>query len=313
MTEIPNVGNRKWTSPCALRGNVHRVRALLKILGAYGWRCIDAYEQPEFTLPLTETIVMEQADLAKLKHYASTTRSSVAFGGCTYIGWDWKIGKYPVGKSKTDYTGKKLGADVPDAMRGFQRLQKGQKPEYALTKVLDSSVAPIERNELSDPDESRWIDGRDPWTPVTAMPFFDPETRQCFIMIGAYGARGELSAVIDAHADRVTQDAAATEQRPLVQLCVREYVKDDGTTAYAMQLDLVDWITRPAAVLHIQPPPLSITAPADRGNDKAAGSSPSSFASAPPTQPADGNAKVKPKRKIAVVGGKPDIDEEVPF
>ena len=287
-----------------LRGSIHRVRALLKVLGAYGWRCIDAYEQPAFTLPLTETIVMNQEDLAKLKQYASTTRSWVAFGGCSYIQWDWKTGQYTVGKSKTNFTGKKLAADTVDCMGGYQRLEKGQKPQYALTKILDPSVEPIERNELSDPDESRWTDGKDPWVGVTAMPFFDPETRQSFIMIGAYGARGELSAVIDAYVDRVTQDPQAAEQRPLVQLCVREYVKDDGTPGYAMQLDIVDWVTRPAAVLHVQPPPLNITAPTNKGNDKTASTKPQ-------PQPSDANAK--PKRKIAVVGGKPDIDDEVPF
>jgi hypothetical protein len=291
-----------------LRGNIHRVRALLKVLGAHGWRCIDAYEQPEFTLPLTETIIMEKADLEKLKAYASTTRSWVAFGGCAYIQWDWKTGKYTVGKNKTDFTNKKRAADVPDAMRGFQRLEKGQKPEYALIKILDSTVAPIERNELSDSDESRWINGKDPWVGVTAMPFFDPETRQSFIMIGAYGARGELSALIDAYVDHVTQHPDAAEQRPLVQLCVREYVKDDGTPGYAMQLDIVDWVTRPAAVLHVSPPPLAITAPTDKGNDKPAGP----FAPVDP-QPQPSDAKVKPKRKIAVVGGKPDIDDEILF
>jgi hypothetical protein len=290
-----------------LRGNVHRVRALLKVLGNYGWRCIAASEQPEFTLPLTEIIVMEKADLEKLKAYATTTRSSVAFGGCTYIQWDWKAGKYTVGKNKTDFTNKKLAADVPNAMRGFQRLEKGQKPEYALTKVLDSSVEPIERNELSDADESQWTNGKDPWVGVTAMPFFDPETRQSFIMIGAYGARSELSALIDAFVDRVSQDPAAADQRPLVQLCVREYVKpDDGTTGYAMQLDIVDWVTRPAAVLHIQPPPLNITSPTDKGGNKPA----SPFE---PTKPQPSDAKAKPKRKIAVVGGKPDYDDSVPF
>jgi hypothetical protein len=289
-----------------LRGSIRRLRALLKALGNHGWRCITAREEPGTFLTLTE-IVMDATDLTKLKDYATTTRTTLAFGGCAYIQWDWKTGKYLVGKNRTDYTNKKLCADVPDAMRGFQRLEKGQKPEYALTKVLDSSVEPIERNELSDPDESQWTNGKDPWVGVTAMPFFDPETRQCFILIGAYGARGELGALINAYVDHVTQHPEAAEQRPLVQLCVREYAKpDDGTTGYATQLDLVDWVTRPAAVLHLQPPVLNITAPTDKGNDKPA----SLFE---PTKPQLSDAKVKPKRKIAVVGGKPDIDSEIPF
>jgi hypothetical protein len=166
-----------------------------------------------------------------------------------------------------------------------------------LTRILDATVEPIERSELGQNDESHWTEGKDPWMSVTAMPFFDSETRQSFILIAAYGGRAEMSALIDAFADHAAQYPEAADQLPLVQLNVREYVKDNGAVGYAMQLDVVGWVDRPAAVLHIQPPPLSITP-----LDNAVGASKSSI---------DDKA-AKPKRKIAIPG-KPELDDEIPF
>jgi hypothetical protein len=71
---------------------------------------------------------MDPTSLAKLKQYAAATQSPTAFGGCAFIKWNYRIGKFFVGKNNTDFTNKKLVADVPNAMDGFQWLEKGKNP-----------------------------------------------------------------------------------------------------------------------------------------------------------------------------------------
>ena len=136
---------------------------------------------------------MEKSDLEKLKRYASTTRSPLVFGGCPFIQWDWKLGKPLIGKK--DATGRKFVADVPNVMVGFRHLEQGQKPAYALTRLLDPAADEIQRDELGQTDKAQWIDDKDPWVPCTVMPFFDPETRQVFILVAAYGERSEPKAL----------------------------------------------------------------------------------------------------------------------
>jgi hypothetical protein len=250
---------------------------------------------------------MEKSNLEKLKQYAATTRSPLAFGGCTYIQWDWKVGKYLGGKNKTDITGKRLVADVSNVMVGFRHLAQGQKPAYALTRLLDPTVDQIERSELGQTDESQWIDGKDPWVPCTAMPFYDEETRQVFILIAAYGERSETGSLIHAFADHNEARPEATEQLPIVQLCVREYVKNDGNPGYAMQLDITGWTERSAAVLRITPPPLAIVdAPKTAAGTDVKPAAVTTDSSDKPT------ATAKPKRKVSVPGV-PDMDLDIPF
>jgi hypothetical protein len=294
---------------------VRGLRQFLKTsLRLYGLRCVGATTE-EFEVPSPrpsrrtrcfsrfgkskeeESIIMDKNDLEKLKNYAATTRSPLVFGGCAFIKWDYKNGKYLIGKNATDITGKKLVADVGNAMGGFQRLEAGKKPEYALVKVL-GTVEPIERAELGDNNPKQWLDAeKDPWVPVTVMPFFDQDTRQVFILVAAYGGRSETGGLIHAFVD---QHPEAADQLPIVQLGAREYIKSDGSVGYAMQLDIVGWAERPAAVLNVQPPPLMITAEA--GNGKAASES----AASPDKKAA------KPQRKISLPG-KPDMDQEIPF
>jgi hypothetical protein len=278
-----------------LRGSIHHVRALLKMLGAHGWRCIRASEEPGITLSLTE-VVMEKSDLQKLQHYAATTRTNLLFAGVPFIQFEWKIGKCVVGKNKTDVTGKRVVADVGNVMVGFREWKDG-KPVYFLTRLLDKTVAPIERDELDQTDELQWVDGKDPLVAVTVLPVFDAETRQVFILTAAYGERSETGNVIDAFVNHnAARPPDAEEELPIIQLCARAYTKNDGSPGFAMQLDVVDWTARPPAVLRVMPPPLNITV----------------------TEPAKSNSKskssadekaAKPKRKIEI----PRKSEEAPF
>jgi hypothetical protein len=294
------VDNRLTVTLC-LCGNTHRIRGLLKSLGANGWRCIRASKTPGVALPLTtEVIVMDKADLQTLQQYAASTRSHLAFGGVPFIPLDWKVGKYLVGKSKIDFTGKRVAADVPYTMVGFREWRDG-KPSYYLTRLLDKTIAPLERNELGQTNESLWVDGKDPLVAVTVVPVFDAETRQVFIITAAYGDRAETGSVIDAFVVHNAERPDAEEpELPVIELLVRSYTKGDGKPGFAMQLDLTgDWITRPPSLFRVLPSPLKITVTeAAKSNSK--------------SKAAADDKPAKPKRKVAIAGKSAD-DSEIPF
>jgi hypothetical protein len=252
---------------------------------------------------------MEKSDLDKLGSYAASSRSQ-GFGGATYIKFDHKTGNRSAGKAGTDIAGRKLVADTGDAMAGFQRLESGQKPQYALVRILDN-VDPIKRNELSDTNPTHWLDdNKDPWVPVTGLSLYDEETRQSFIFIAAYGARDAVADLLQAVVDHGIAHPEDADDLPLVEFCVREYLKNDGTTGYALYFEIDDWVDR-AAVPHVRPPPLNITSQADKANGggKATITSKSKSDKSTP----DAQADAKPKRTISVPGGKPDTDDEIPF
>ena len=253
---------------------------------------------------------MEKSELDKLRDYATSSRSSTGFlfGGATYLTFDWKEGRWLAGKNKTDLTNGQLVADLGDVMGGFQRLEKGMKPQYALTRILDPTVDPIERSELSNYVENRADGNKDVWVPVTASGFFDPESRASYIVIAAYAARDAMSNLLDAYVDHVAAYPEAAEQLPLVTFGVREFTKSNGEPGYAAQFDIESWVNRPAAVLHIKPPPIAVTT-AEAVRAKTSGNG-RGDESAPDDEKV---AKLKPKRKIRAEGEAADWDQEIPF
>jgi hypothetical protein len=241
---------------------------------------------------------MNKSDLEKLKNYAASSKSQIAFGGATFIMFDYKTGKVTAGKANVDMVDRKLVADMPDAMGGFRRLESGKKPLHALTRILDATVDPIKRAELGETDESKWIDKRDPWTAITVLPLFDPETRETFVFTAAFGERGAAGNLIEAYVDHIAAHPEAADQLPQIGFYVRTYTRSDGKPGYALQFDIDGWVDRPKAVLHIAPPPLTITTEAGKaGSGKSAESSTDEKAAKP--------------RKIAVPGK--DMDEDIPF
>jgi hypothetical protein len=285
---------------------IHGLRALLKAARHFGLSCVSAIEETT-QLPFTRTPTrpgrarrrsipcgrhqeteMQKAELVKLKDFAKATVSPVLFSGVVFIQWDFRTGNLSAGKNREDFVGKQLVADVPQAMAGFMHLEKGQKPSYALVRLVDQQ---IERNELSPPPPRKDGEGeRDYWTPCTGMSFFEQETRETFILLGAYDVRSELGTLIDAFVDE-NQDGAA-DRLPLVTFGVRKYPKNDGTTGYAIQFDIDEWVERPANVLKVQPPALNI-----RKVDK-------------PTNLKDGKTS-GPTRRISIPGS--DLNDEIPF
>jgi hypothetical protein len=245
---------------------------------------------------------MEKSDLDRLKRYASTMKSSVAFGGATFIMFDSKTGKLTAGRAGIDMVERKVVADMGDAMDGFRQFID-KKPVYALTKVLDATVEPIQRSELGDIDESKWTEDRDPWVPVTVLPLFDSETRETFVFVTAFGERGAAGNLIDAYVDHLTAHPEAADQLPRIGFYVRQYTRNDGKPGYALQFDIEGWVDRPKTILHIAPPPLTITVETNRtSNGK----------SVPADSKAPDDKVTKRGRKVSVPG-KPDYDDSVPF
>jgi hypothetical protein len=289
------------------RDGVRDLRALLKIAWRHlGLRAVTvtakefgAQRSDRFGIHEEQEIQMDKLELEKLKHYAATTKSSIAFGGAQFIKWEYKTGKFLVGKNNANVTGKKFVADLPDIM-----VEAKKKPEYAVVKIL-GDVAPIERDELGENDKSMWLDDKDPWTPVTVLPLFDPETRQVFVFPATYSARGAVANLLEAFADHSATHPETTDQLPIVQLCVREYTKGDGNPGYAVAFDIDGWIDRPNAVLHIQAPPLTVTVEASKADHGKSATADSSKAKS-------SDDKAKPKRKITLPG-KTDMDDIIPF
>jgi len=260
--------------------------------------------------PRNQETAMDQADRDRLRNFAATTRSNLAFSGVSFISFDWKLGKYQVGKNKTDFTGKEVVADVGYVMDGF-REWRDSKPIYYLTRLLDKTIAPIERDECGQTNKALWIDDKDPLIAVTVLPVFDQTTRQVFTLTAAFGERAETGNVVNAFLDHNANRPDGEEELPIVQLNVRSYVKDNGDTGYAMQLDVVGWAVRPEAVLKVSPPPLVISAaPAAPAAPAASNGKTSAAARADSAaKPASADA-AKPKRKIAAPT---DRDDEIPF
>jgi hypothetical protein len=308
--------------------DVHGLRRFLKVaLRSFSLRCVSIRtEQLEIPSPRPsrqprrrsrvgnyQEIVMDKADAERLKTYAASTRAHLGFGGATFISFDWKTGKYTIGKAKTDFTGQKLVANLPNTMAGFRDWPAGGKPEYALTLVLDPNVEPIQRDELGKTDKKLWADEKkDPWVPVTAL-VLHPEDmpRQAFVLIASYSERSEAGNVIDAYVDHNRDRAKADEEVPVIQLCARSYHKQDGTEAFAMQLDVVGpWVPLAETALKISPPALKIAA-VEPVAAKAVTNGKSASEAADASKAAD-DKPTKPKRKVSIAG-KSDYDDEVPF
>jgi hypothetical protein len=246
---------------------------------------------------------MEKVALEKLRSYAASSRSQATFGGSTFLKLDQNDGNWKAGKSNINMNDRKLGADLPDAMGGFQRLESGQKPIYAVVRILDD-VAQPERSKLGELDEFKWIDKKDPYQPVIIVPFWDFETRQIFIYPAANsGARDAVAGLLDAYADNCANHPEDAHKLPIIELKSDSYVNTNGKTIFVPLLDIVGWTERPVAVRHVQPPPLSIEIAPKLAADAPAES----------TKPATADqraaaAKAKPKKPTKL-----DMNDEIPF
>jgi hypothetical protein len=203
---------------------------------------------------------MSDLNLERFRKFAAEARSKPGFEATLLI-YSWKKGNWTTGKDDKVVVrnGRQLGADVTDAMIGFQRYDKETRQwDYRIVRVNDDAPTP-KREELSDPNAEDWHDGKDPWTPVRILPLFDPETHQSFVWkVSGFSEANALSILTDAwielhseHADKVPLVALDSEKK--------------GDENFNPMLDIVGWIERPAAIRHLKPPAAAVIKP-KKGN-----------------------------------------------
>jgi hypothetical protein len=235
-----------------------------------------------------------QKDLELLRRFAVASRSRPNFGG-SFLKLD--EGNWLAGKK--DANGRRLGADVPDAMGGYQKF-KNKKPILAIVRIADG-IAPPERDELDETDESLWSDRKDPWQPVSILPFWDPETHEIFIFSSsAQGGRDAVAYLIEAYADNCAGHPEDADKLPLVELCSDSYVNTHGRTIYKPLFEVRDWILRPTALRRLKPPPVTMLAIENKS------------APAPTEASAAKRSTKSPKHKITS-SKDDDMDDTIPF
>jgi hypothetical protein len=232
---------------------------------------------------------MNETELEFLRRYVSAARSPSGFG-IPFLKCDGNSGQWSAGKGKNDMNGRRLTADVPDAMRGFQKFEN-KKPIYVIGRIGDGPA----RDTLSDTDTTRWHSGQDPWQAVVLLPMFDPETREPFIFTSSNdGGKDAVTALVDAVVDNVALHPDATNQLPVCELSSDSYVNSRGKEIFKPIFEIVGWDERPDAVRHIKPPPVDMLALEHKAAEREVVEAP------------------KPKRQ-RVAGGGGNWGDEIPF
>jgi hypothetical protein len=248
-------------------------------------------------------------ELEHLRNFAAAARR----GGFNvpFFRLDGNTGEYRrTGKTNTDpMNHQKLACDPVDAMTGWQKFEK-KIPIYHIGRVADG-FQPAPREELGDLDESHWKNGKDPWTHVNLLPFWDLESREVLLFSAANkGSRDAVAHLVEAYINNIGVHPEDLNKVPLVELESDHYTNSHGKQIFIPILAIVDWIERPIAVRRILPPPvklLELTA------------LPSAVPATPPTSTKSNQrapvVKAKAKKStIDDVGSKPiDFDDEVPF
>jgi hypothetical protein len=276
--------------------NIDAVKALRAVLKAaarrFGLRCVGISTRD--TLQWSNP--MNNAELEFLRRYVSAARSHSGFG-IPFLKCDGNNGRWPAGKDKTDMTGRRLAADVPDAMHGFQKFEN-RKPIYVIGRIADR-YQPPDRSTLGDTNPDRWINGKDPWASVVLLPMYDPETREPFIFTSSNdGGKDAVTALVDAVVDNVALHPDATNQLPVCELASDSYVNSRGKEIFKPIFEIVGWDERPDAVRRIKPPPIDMLALEHKAAEQEV------VEVAP-----------KPKRQRVAAGGsaRVDMDDEIPF
>jgi hypothetical protein len=191
-------------------------------------------------------------DLALLEEFGNEMSGGRGFEAM-FAKFNGETGEWKAGKNATSMNQKRLVADVPDVMKGWQCF-KDRKPFYALVRVNDG-IAPPRRRDLGDTDERLWDRKEgDPWKYVGALPFFDPESRETFIFItSTVGGTKAIGWLVNAYAAEQRRNPG---KLPLVELESDSYLNKRGGRTFVPVFDIVGWVDRPAAVKRTLPPPL---------------------------------------------------------
>jgi hypothetical protein len=270
---------------------VKALRMLLKpAWRSYGLRCVDLSIRnlEQNGAPMNET------ELEFLRRYVSAARSNSGFG-IPFLKCDGNSGQWSVGKGKNDMNGRRLTADVPDAMHGFQKFEN-KKPIYVIGRIGDGYQPPA-RDTLGDTDTTRWHSNQDPWEAVVLLPMFDPETREPFIFTSSNdGGKDGVTELVDAVVNNVALHPDATNQLPVCELSSDSYVNSLGKKIFKPIFEIVGWDERPDAVRRIKPPPIDMLAL----EHKAA-------------EPVEVEPSPKHKRQRVTAAGGGSWNDEIPF
>jgi hypothetical protein len=246
------------------------------------------------------------AELEHLRNFAAAARRG-GFG-VPFFRHDGTNGDYRrTGKTNTTtMNGQKLASDPVDAMTGWQKFEN-KVPVYEIGRVADG-YQPPSRESLGDLDEEFWPNGKDPWTRIDLLPFWDVESREVLLFSAANrGSRDAVASLVGAYLNDVEAHPEDLNKVPLVELESDSYTNKHGKRIFYPIFAIIDWIERPTAVRRILPPPvkmLELTAP------------PTAVPATPPTpaksdQRTPAVAKAKPKKSQQSTGT--DFDDEVPF
>jgi hypothetical protein len=195
---------------------------------------------------------MSDLNLEHFRKFAAAARSKPSFEA-TFLTFIWKTGNWTTGKDEkmAVHNGRRIAADIADLMIGFQRYYKETKQwDYRIVRVNDDAPTP-KREELSDPNQEDWPDGKDPWTLIRVLPLFDPETHEIFVWkAGGFSEANAIAILTDAWRERLEAHPEDADKVPVIELD-SERKGDDNFNPLP---DLVDWITRPPILRHINPP-----------------------------------------------------------
>jgi hypothetical protein len=242
--------------------------------------------------------MMESTQLQHLRKFAASARRGT-FGLPTFK-LDGVTGEYHgVGRANHgSMNGKRFGTDPLRVIAGFQKIRKGEAPILFVNSIASGNPLPL-RAECGDDDESTWEGGKDPWTPVTFLPCWEPETRIVWLFSAASdGSRDAVANHLEAYASYIEAHAEDQNKVPLIDLDVDDYTNTLGRKIYVPRLDLMGWIELPPALFRVTPPPpkeITLIASPKSKDEPAA-----------PVQQ-------KPKVKKAKTGVRSDFDEDTPF
>jgi hypothetical protein len=205
-------------------------------------------------------------DLSGLRDAARAMRSHVAFEGYKFVRCNGETGKWLTGnKAKAvEIGGRKFIADPRNALVTWLRFDADGKPQYAGAGRLIDKHEPPARETLGDLNKSRWKNGVDPWRLTLMLALTDPATLERYIYsTDSGGGRDALGVLLDSYCDH---NAAAAdemaEQVPLVELASDSYVNSFGKRIHTPQLDILEWVDPPDALLlkRLKPPPSPLPA-----------------------------------------------------
>jgi hypothetical protein len=279
---------------------IKTLRAALKWLRRQaGMQCVGISTTDDFFTPTQRSVPMHDNELEFLRRYVSVARSHSGFG-VSFLKCDGNSGQWKAGKDRTDMNGRRLVADVPDAMHGWQKFESN-KPIYVIGRICHG-YQPPERDTLGDTDRNRWHGGKDPWHPVVLLPMYDPETREPFLFTSTNdGGKDAVTALIDAVVDNVALHADDTNKLPVCGLASNSYLNSHGKEIFVPIFEIMNWTERPEAVRRIKPTPIEMLA-----IESNVVSEESKSAASP--------SKRKPQQVAAGGGGGGGIiDDEIPF